>query len=144
MPVSSMLVWRCQTVIMKETEHGCPSYVLVLVHAIDLSPVTEPPSLLAGRPRRLLPRQRRDLAVEVLAEAQPVRTWREHEVSRKFLYQQVDTARDAATHAFNPEPRDEDALFSPSPGMAASGGPRIGVDWSCPVSGRCRAVPATL
>jgi hypothetical protein len=36
---------------------------------------------------------------------------REHEVSRKFLYHQADTARDALTHAFNPEPKDEDALF---------------------------------
>jgi len=35
----------------------------------------------------------------------------QHEVSRKFLYQQADTARDALTHAFNPEPKDEDVLF---------------------------------
>ena len=36
---------------------------------------------------------------------------REHEVSRKFLYQQANTANDALTHAFNPEPKDEDVLF---------------------------------
>ena len=48
----------------------------------------------------------------MLAGAQPVAELaREHEVSRKFLYQQADTARDALTHAFNPEPKDEDVLF---------------------------------
>jgi hypothetical protein len=78
----------------------------------DLSPVTEPPGLPPWPAQRLLPQQRQDLAVQVLAGAQPVSdlAW-EHEVSRKFLYQQADTARDALTHAFNPEPRDEDVLF---------------------------------
>src|SRR5271166_6746957 len=86
----------------------------------DLSPVTEQPSDPAAElpsfPRwpaqRLLPQQRQGLAVQVLAGTQPVSDLaREHEVSRKFLYQQADTARDALTHAFNPEPRDEDVLF---------------------------------
>jgi hypothetical protein len=36
---------------------------------------------------------------------------REYEVSRKFLYQQANTAHDALTHAFNPEPKAEDVLF---------------------------------
>jgi hypothetical protein len=35
----------------------------------------------------------------------------QHEVSRKFLYQQAVTARDALTHAFDPEPKGEDVLF---------------------------------
>jgi hypothetical protein len=78
----------------------------------DLSPVREPPGLPAWPAQRLLPQQRQDLAVQVLAGAQPVSDLaREHAVSRKFLYQQADTARDALTHAFNPEPRDDDVLF---------------------------------
>jgi hypothetical protein len=78
----------------------------------DLSPVTEPAGLPLWPAQRLLPQQRQDLAVQVLAGAQHVSDLaREHEVSRKFLYQQADTARDALTHAFNPEPREEDVLF---------------------------------
>lgn len=78
----------------------------------DLSPVAEPPSLPHWPAQRLLPAERQDLAIQVLAGAQPVAELaREHEVSRKFLYQQADTARDALTHAFNPEPKDQDVLF---------------------------------
>jgi hypothetical protein len=36
---------------------------------------------------------------------------REHEVSRRFLYQQADTTRDALTHAFNAQPKDQDVRF---------------------------------
>jgi hypothetical protein len=36
---------------------------------------------------------------------------REHEVSRKFLYQQAHTAQDALTRAFDPEPKTEKVLF---------------------------------
>jgi len=35
----------------------------------------------------------------------------EHEVSRKFLYQQAQTAQDALTRAFDPEPADNEVLF---------------------------------
>jgi hypothetical protein len=78
----------------------------------DLSPVAEPPNLPHWPAQRLLPQQRRDLAIQVLAGAQPVAELADqHEVSRKFLYQQAVTARDALTHAFDPEPKDEDVLF---------------------------------
>src|SRR5271165_3862500 len=78
----------------------------------DLSPVAE----LTCHPRwpaqRLLPQERQDLAVRVLAGAQPVSDLaREHEVSRKFLYQQAHTAQDALTRAFDPEPKTEKVLF---------------------------------
>jgi hypothetical protein len=77
-----------------------------------LSPVAELPHLPRWPAQRLLPQQRQDLGVQVLVGAQPVAELaREHEVSRKFLYHQADTARDALTHAFNPEPKDEDTLF---------------------------------
>lgn len=78
----------------------------------DLDPLPELPSLPIWPAQRLLPTERRDLAVQVLAGAQPVAELaQQHEVSRKFLYQQADTARDALTHAFSPEPKDEDVLF---------------------------------
>lgn len=78
----------------------------------DLGPVAEPPSLPDWPAQRLLPQQRRDLAVQVLAGAQPVSDLaREYEVSRKFLYQQADTAREALTQAFHPQPKDEEVLF---------------------------------
>ena len=78
----------------------------------DLSPVAEPPSLPRWPAQRLLPRQRQDLAVQVLAGAQPVSDLaREHEVSRKFLYQQSHTAQDALTQAFDPDSKSQDVLF---------------------------------
>ncbi|MGH9206233.1 MAG: hypothetical protein ACRD1G_06710, partial [Acidimicrobiales bacterium] len=36
---------------------------------------------------------------------------REHEVSRKFLYQQAHTAQDALSRAFDPEPKTDKVLF---------------------------------
>ena len=78
----------------------------------DLSPVAEPPSLPHWPAQRLLPQERQDLAVQVLAGAQPVSDLaREHEVSRKFLYQQAHTAQDALTQAFDPDSKTQDVLF---------------------------------
>jgi len=48
----------------------------------------------------------------VLAGAQAVSGLaRDYEVSRKFLYQQADTAREALSQAFHPQPKDADVLF---------------------------------
>ncbi len=78
----------------------------------DLDPLPELPNLSIWPAQRLLPAERQDLAVQVLAGAQPVAELaRQHEVSRKFLYAQADIAQDALTHAFDPEPKDEDVLF---------------------------------
>jgi hypothetical protein len=78
----------------------------------DLGAVAEPPGLPHWPAQRLLPQQRQDLAVQVLAGAQPVSDLaREHEVSRKFVYQQAHTAQDALTRAFEPEPKTEKVLF---------------------------------
>ena len=86
----------------------------------DLAPVTERLSGSVAEQssgphwpaQRLLPQERQDLAVQVLAGAQPVSDLaREHEVSRKFLYQQAHTAQDALTQAFDPDPKTEDVLF---------------------------------
>jgi hypothetical protein len=78
----------------------------------DLGPVAEPLHGPRWPAQRLLPQQRQFLAVQVLVGAQPVAELaREYEVSRKFLYQQADAARDALTDAFNPQAKDEDVLF---------------------------------
>jgi hypothetical protein len=78
----------------------------------DLGPVAEAPGLAPWPAQRLLPQERQDLAIRVLAGAQPVSDLaREHEVSRKFLYQQAHTAQAALTQAFDPDPKGEKVLF---------------------------------
>ena len=62
--------------------------------------------------KRLLPQQRQDLAIQVLARTETVSELaRQHEVSRKFLYQQVHTAEKALSEAFAPSSRPDDVLF---------------------------------
>jgi hypothetical protein len=62
--------------------------------------------------QRLLPPQRQDLAVQVLAGAETVSELaRQYEVSRKFLYQQVHTAEQALSQAFAPTPKPDEVLF---------------------------------
>jgi hypothetical protein len=78
----------------------------------DIGPVAEPPSLPHWAAQRLLPQERRNLAIQVLAGAQPVSDLaREHEVSRKFLYQQAHTAEEALNEAFTPSNRSDDVLW---------------------------------
>ena len=77
----------------------------------DLGPVVELPGLPQWPAQRLGPQERRDLAVQVLAGAQPVSDLaREHEVSRKFLYQQAHTAQEALNQAFAPSSTPDDVL----------------------------------
>ncbi len=62
--------------------------------------------------QRLLPEQRRDLAIQVLARTETVSELaRQHEVSRKFLDQQVHTAEEALSEAFAPSSKPDDVLF---------------------------------
>ena len=62
--------------------------------------------------QKLLPAERQELAVELLAGTHPVAELaREHQVSRKFLYQQAHTAKHALDSAFDPKPADKDVLF---------------------------------
>jgi hypothetical protein len=62
--------------------------------------------------KRLLPQQRQDLAIQALAGTETVSALaREHEVSRKFLYQQVHTAEEALNQAFAPSSTPDDVLF---------------------------------
>ena len=73
----------------------CPSYVSRLVRRNPTSvPSQNCPSFPPGRPRGCCRQERRNLAIQVLAGTQPVSDLaREHEVSRKFLYQQAHTAK---------------------------------------------------
>ncbi|MHB1558121.1 MAG: hypothetical protein ACYCU7_18845 [Acidimicrobiales bacterium] len=60
----------------------------------------------------LLPHQRQDLALQILVGSQPVaQLARQHQVSRKFLYQQADTAQLALESAFDPPASTEEVLF---------------------------------
>ena len=62
--------------------------------------------------QRLVPQQRQDLAIQVLAGTETVSALaRQHEVSRKFLYQQVHTAEEALNQAFAPSPTPDNVLF---------------------------------
>jgi hypothetical protein len=78
----------------------------------DLTPFPVP-GLVPWPAQRLLPAQRQNLAVQVLAGTHPVATLaRQHQVSRKFLYQQADTATHALTRAFDPASTADDVLFT--------------------------------
>jgi len=78
----------------------------------DVGPVAELPGLPHWAAKRLLPQERRNLAIQVLAGAQPVSDLaREYEVSRKFLYHQAHTAEEALSEAFAPSGRSDDVLF---------------------------------
>ena len=62
--------------------------------------------------KQLAPQQRQGLAIQVLAGTETVSELaRQHEVSRKFLYQQVHTAEKALGAAFAPSSRPDDVLF---------------------------------
>jgi hypothetical protein len=70
------------------------------------------PDLAAWPAQRLRPRQRQNLAVQVLAGAETVSELaRQHEVSRKFLYRQARTADQALHRAFAPTSGLNDVIF---------------------------------
>ena len=72
-----------------------------------------PPSKVAPCPaQQLAPPQRQRLAVDALAGSQPItRLAEEHDVSRKFVYQQADKAQQALDQAFVPRRADQRVLF---------------------------------
>ncbi|UJB73321.1 hypothetical protein HRE53_32235 (plasmid) [Acaryochloris sp. 'Moss Beach'] len=60
----------------------------------------------------LSPSQRQELALQVLTKTEPVTSLaKEHQVSRKFLYQQSKKANDALEEAFSTSKNDDDVLF---------------------------------
>jgi hypothetical protein len=90
----------------------CQATSFVSVPQCDPTSTTDPVCLPATATadvscpaKQLLPQQRQDLAIQVLAGAETVSELaREHEVSRKFVSQQVDTAEQALSQAFTPPP----------------------------------------
>lgn len=72
-----------------------------------------PPSKAQACPaQELAPAQRQRLAVDALAGSQPItRLAQDHEVSRKFVYQQADKAQQALDEAFAPVHEDQRVLF---------------------------------
>ncbi len=63
--------------------------------------------------QRLLPQQRKQLAIEALARAETISELaHQHEVSRKFVYQQIHTAEAALDEAFAPSPTRDEILFN--------------------------------
>ena len=89
----------------------------MLAQTMPLVPVTQAdplPAVIAipCPAEQLPPRQRQELALQVLAGSQPVaQLARQHQVSRQFLYRQADTAQLALDHAFDPPPPAEEILF---------------------------------
>ena len=78
----------------------------------DLESISDLPGIPRWPAHGLRSEERQYLAVQVLAGSQPVADLaREHDVSRKFLYQQAHTAQEALTQAFAPDPTTEDVLF---------------------------------
>jgi hypothetical protein len=74
----------------EETDRLGQSTLLVSATQADVVPVAVSVSCPA---KQLLSQQRQELAVQVLAGSQPIaQLARQHQVSRKFLYQQADRA----------------------------------------------------
>jgi hypothetical protein len=84
-----------------------------LASATDLICLPAPITVdLSCAAKRLEPQQRQDLAIQVLAGTEPVSELaRQHEVSRKFLYQQAHIAEEVLSQAFAPSPSCDDVLF---------------------------------
>jgi hypothetical protein len=60
---------------------------------------------------RLTPAQRRQLALDALAGVPITHLAEQHQVSRKFVYQQLDSARDALEQAFATGPDDQEKVL---------------------------------
>ena len=78
-----------------------------------LLPWTAPTAGPASCPaKQMAPQQRRFLSIQALAGTEPVSELaRQHEVSRKFVYQQVRRAEEALNQAFAPSSTADDVLY---------------------------------
>src|SRR5208337_2804727 len=103
----------------EETDMDCQATSFVSVTQCDptsgIDPVCWPATVtddVSCAAKRLAPQERQDLVIQVLAGTETVSELaRQHEVSRKFLYQQVHTAEEALSEAFTPSSRPDDVLF---------------------------------
>lgn len=80
----------------------------------NFKPATQQHSSTTCTAKLLQPRQRQALAVAALAATQPIKQLAaDHDVSRKFVYQQAAKAKDALQEAFAPAiPADQEVLFT--------------------------------
>ena len=76
-----------------------------MVAHFNISGVCSQPTVTISCPAKAMgPEQRQDLALHVLAGTETIsRLAAQNEVSRKFIYQQLDTAQEALQQAFAPE-----------------------------------------
>ena len=82
----------------------------ILPRAAAAAPTPVPAA--AWPAQALDPGQRQRLALEALAGTQPIaHLAAQHDVSRKFVYQQADQAQQALDDAFDPHPEDRRILF---------------------------------
>jgi hypothetical protein len=74
-----------------------------------MSILAKQPSTRSSSPASsLLPQQRQQLALDALAHTQPIsRLAQQHQVSRKFVYQQAHQAQNALQHSFDPLSNDQ-------------------------------------
>src|ERR1700690_1024117 len=75
-----------------------------------------PPTVTSSSPRcaaqAFTPDQRQALAVEALTGSRPIaQLAHDHQVSRKFVYQQLQLAREGLDQAFTPSVAEDDVLF---------------------------------
>ena len=104
---------------MEEADMDCQATLSISVTQCDPTSATTPlhwpaPTTVhvSCPATQLAPQQRQGLAIQVLAGTETVSELaRQHEVSRKFLYQQVHTAEKALSEAFAPSSRPDDVLF---------------------------------
>lgn len=76
------------------------------------APATQQQSARLSAAKRMGPQERQALAVEALAGTQPIAKLAEdHDVSRKFVYQQTDKAEQALEEAFAPEAAADDKVL---------------------------------
>ena len=81
-------------------------------HSSSASPPRPRSQVQACPAQELSPDQRQRLAVDALAGNQPLaHLAQEHDVSRKFVYQQADKAQQALDQAFAPVRDDQRVLF---------------------------------
>src|SRR5271157_1536077 len=104
---------------MEEADMDCQATLSISVTQCDPTSATTPlhwpaPTTVhvSCPATQLAPQQRQGLAIQVLAGTETVSELaRQHEVSRKFLYQQVDTAEAALSQAFAPPPTASDKVL---------------------------------
>ena len=123
---------------MEEADMDCQATLSISVTQCDPTSATTPlhwpaPTTVhvSCPAKQLAPQQRQGLAIQVLAGTETVSELaRQHEVSRKFLYQQVHTRREGSQRSLRTlkTTRRRPLLPTGHQGLAAATGPGLGAD----------------